>query len=66
MKCVRCKGTGKIVCPSCGGYGKIPNENHYLADTSWGFRYVTCRECYGIGKRNCPVCNRIGEKINNE
>lgn len=61
MDCYRCKGAGKVICPTCGGSGEMHNEDHYLSDSSWGSRYVTCKECYGIGKRICPVCKGIGE-----
>lgn len=47
MECVRCKGMRKIICLSCGGSGETPNDNHYLADTLWEYRYVTCKECSG-------------------
>lgn len=37
MECVRYQGMRKIVCISCGGSGETPNDNHYLADTSWEY-----------------------------
>lgn len=64
MRCYKCKGTGKLIYPACGGSGEMNNENHYLADISWERCYITCNECYGIGKKICRACNGTGKVAN--
>lgn len=46
--CKCCKGTGKMTCPSCGGYGTFENGN-------------TCYYCQGDGKVTCPACGGKGQ-----
>lgn len=52
-KCTRCQGTGKLLCPSCGGSGKTTYGYGGLGNcpTCNGERYVRCSDCGGDGKR---------------
>nr|MDO8080212.1 hypothetical protein [Candidatus Freyarchaeota archaeon] len=44
-KCPRCKGTGKILCQTCGGHGVTDPYSRTI-----------CKSCWGTGKVICPVC----------
>lgn len=56
-KCSECSGTGKIVCPVCGGSGRDPrkaNEDKTLVPNR-------CSYCSGTGKKTCNYCGGSGQ-----
>ena len=59
-KCLRCSGTGKDVCSSCHGYGKIEmTETNHQKHTNRHY-WISCRHCGGTGKVNCIACGGTG------
>lgn len=51
MYCSKCKGSGKIICPTCGGQGRKPDPARGIAP---------CPTCLGEGKVKCPNCGGSG------
>ena len=46
-ECKCCKGAGMIICPRCGGDGKLNGKE-------------TCYYCQGKGRVHCPPCQGKG------
>lgn len=55
--CSNCNGTGKIVCPSCGGDGLEEKDVVY----NFHDRFSSCQGCNGDGEITCPYCNGTGK-----
>ncbi|MEM0368799.1 MAG: hypothetical protein QXN57_05090 [Desulfurococcaceae archaeon] len=67
-KCSNCNGTGKTICPKCGGDGYYQGiglyhgcatcggggESVYAYKVTKGSGFVTCKKCIGSGV--CPTC----------
>jgi DnaJ-class molecular chaperone len=55
-KCVRCHGTGRATCRSCGGKGDMPTSRDALGRA----QFVRCRSCYGNKTCRCVSCAGTG------
>jgi hypothetical protein len=56
MKCLLCRGSGRRICPICGGNLKI--EIVMNSDDV----EMECSFCFGKGLVPCPNCWGTGEK----
>lgn len=45
--CENCKGSGRVVCPRCGGDREIQGVSCYYCK---GDRFVECPACNGTGR----------------
>lgn len=54
MNCLMCKGSGRKICPACGG-----NLMLRLADKE---TEIECPHCLGKGLVPCPKCWGTGDK----
>lgn len=63
-KCTKCNGTGRMVCPSCGGTGthavQVEDRNAYGMVVGTHYENRPCLECNGAGKVTCDACNGRG------
>jgi len=55
QKCIRCDGSGIIICALCSGKGKIKEKCTYCENGR-----VKCSICGGEGWKTCVVCNGNG------
>lgn len=59
IKCVRCKGTGKVAleCPTCGrtGHLRCPDCAGYAKEAK-------CPACNGTHQEKCPACGGSGDQ----
>jgi hypothetical protein len=56
QKCVRCHGSGRIVCEICGGRGSTLLRVGKLGHPE----YKACRGCFGLKTMRCRTCGGTG------
>lgn len=66
-QCSMCDGEGKVMCPDCGGTGRIEETREVKTTDEYGYeRYrtiverVRCYKCNGKKKITCENCNGFG------
>lgn len=66
VTCYQCFGTGREICPVCGGMGIQPfgnfNNGPYVPFDELS---VICTYCGGSGTVTCTVCDGTGKLIEN-
>ena len=55
-KCVRCHGTGRATCRTCGGKGEMSTSRNALGH----MQFCRCRSCHGTKTTRCVSCAGVG------
>jgi hypothetical protein len=66
-QCSMCDGTGKVMCPNCGGTGRVEETREIKTTDEYGYeKYrtiverVRCYQCNGKKKITCENCKGSG------